>query len=140
MTDRFDRIEKAFEDFRSKVEQCRDEANSNMADIQDAYNRLDILRNRYEYEAYKARSLNSAEREALQKVFDQYRFMEGMGKIRVIGHHVIGDLHLYDINNSPFDLAASTSGATIYANRRVSVTDTKGEIHVIDHLQSLTKQ
>jgi hypothetical protein len=46
MTDRFDRIEKAFDNFRSKVEQCRDEANSNMADIQDAYNRMDILRNR----------------------------------------------------------------------------------------------
>jgi len=58
MTGRFDRIEKAFEDLRSKVEHCRDEANSNMADIQDAYNRLDILRNRYKYEAHVVRSLD----------------------------------------------------------------------------------
>jgi len=108
MTDRFDRIEKAFDNFRSKVEQCRDEANSNMADIQDAYNRMDILRNRYKYEAYVARSLNSTEIEPLQNVFHQYAFMEGMQKIRVIGHHVTGDLHLYDINNSPFELAVIT--------------------------------
>jgi predicted NodU family carbamoyl transferase len=108
MTDRFDRIEKAFDNFRSKVEQCRDEANSNMADIQDAYNCMDILRNRYKYEAYVARSLNSTEIEPLQNVFHQYAFMEGMQKIRVIGHHVTGDLHLYDINNSPFELAVIT--------------------------------
>jgi hypothetical protein len=110
-----------------------------MADIQDAYDRLDRLRNRYKYEADKARSLDSAEREALEKVFEKNSFIEGMCKSRVIGHHVTGDLLLYDINHSPFELAASTSGASLYANRRVSVSDKKGERHDIDHLKSLTQ-
>jgi hypothetical protein len=34
MTDSLERIEKAFEQFRSLVEHCRNEATSDMADIQ----------------------------------------------------------------------------------------------------------
>lgn len=139
MTDRFDRIEKAFEDFRSKVEECRDDPNSDMADILDAVNRLDILRNRFKHEAYVARSLNSTAMEALQNVFERNTVIEGLLKSRVIGHHVTGDLHLYDIDHSPFELSASTSGATLYARPCVTVLDTKGESHDIDHLKSLTK-
>jgi hypothetical protein len=39
MTDRFDRIEDAFEDFRSKVVELCDDPNPKKADIQDAYDR-----------------------------------------------------------------------------------------------------
>jgi hypothetical protein len=139
MTDRFERIEKAFEDFRSKVEHCRDPAKSDMADIQDAYDRLNRLRNRFKYEAHIAHSLDSAEMDALQKVFEKNAFIEGMCKNSVIGRHVMGDPLLYDINYVPFELAVGVSGATVFVKRRVSVPDTKGESHDIDHLKSLSQ-
>ena len=39
-----------FEEFRSLVEHCRNEAMSNMADIRDAYKRFYRLRERYYHE------------------------------------------------------------------------------------------
>jgi hypothetical protein len=50
MTGSLQRIEKAFEEFRSLVEHCRNEAMSNMADIRDAYERFYRLRERYYHE------------------------------------------------------------------------------------------
>jgi hypothetical protein len=139
MTGRFDRIEEAFEDFRSKVVELCDGPNLKKADIQDAYDRLNRLRDRYWHEAYRARSLNSTEREALQKVFEENAFIEGMCKLRVIAHHVTGDLLIYDINYSAFELVAGTSGATAFAKPRVTLIDKNGQSHDIDHLKSLTQ-
>jgi hypothetical protein len=86
MTDSLERIQKAFEDFRSLVEHCRNEAMSDMADIRDAYARLNRLRNRYQREQ---KNLDAAERDALRKVFEEDNFITNMLIVRVISEHVL---------------------------------------------------
>ena len=75
---------------------------SDMADIQDAYSRLYRLRERYRHEAA---SLDPNERAALRKVFENDRFIEGMGKVRAISDHVEKGLTvLRHTDNSPFSV------------------------------------
>jgi hypothetical protein len=111
MTDGLERIEKLFQEFRSKVAHCRDKDLSDMADIQDAYSRLNRLRDRYRYEAS---TLNPTERAALRRVFEDDEFIEGMGKVRVIGDHVErGGAVLRHTNNSPFTITSESSAAAV---------------------------
>jgi hypothetical protein len=83
MSGRLERIEQEFEAFRSKVEHCRDEANSNMADIRNAYDRIYSLSQRYLYES-NAHTLSPTEEAALRKVFREDKFIASVGKVRGI--------------------------------------------------------
>jgi len=137
MADGFERIEKAFEQFRSLVEHCRNEATSDMADIQDAYNRLNRLRGRYDAEKKK---LDSAERDALQKVFEEDNFIANMLIVRVIGEHVLrseGAILSYP-DNSTFSITSASSAAAVFKDRCVNLTDTNGVKRPWDHLRQLT--
>jgi hypothetical protein len=137
MTGSLEKIERAFQEFSAKVAHCRDETRSDMADIQDAYSRLVRLRERYKHEAP---ALGSTAKAALSKVFDNDPFIEGMCKARVIGDHVKAkEPVLRHIDNSPIEITASTSGATLFAGRCVELTDTRGQRHRIDHLAFLTE-
>jgi hypothetical protein len=137
MTDGLERIEKLFEKVRSKVAHCRNEATSDMADIQDAYSRLYRLRERYRYEAP---TLDPTERAALRKVFEDDTFIEGMGRVRGIGDHVeTGCVVLRHIDNSPFTVTAASSAAAVFADRCVDLPDTDGHRHRVDHLEWLTE-
>ena len=130
-------IERLFQEFRSKVVHCRNKANSDMADIQDAYSRHYRLRERYRYEAP---TLNSTEKAALRKVFEDDKFIAGIGKVRGIGDHVeTGCVVLRHIDNSPFTVTAASSAAAVFADRCVHLYDTDGRQHRIDHLEWLTE-
>ena len=98
-----------------------------MADIKDAYNRLDQLRERHKHEAP---GLEPAAKAALENVFEENAFIKGMCKARVVGHHVTAfDAVLRNIDNSPIRITAGTSGATVFADRRVNLVDLQGQVH-----------
>src|SRR6478672_11917974 len=119
MTDGLERIEKEFEVFRSKVEHCRDEANSNMADIRDAYHRFYSLCERYEHED-EAGTLSPTEAAALRKVFRENKFIASVGFVRGIGAHVVtGDVELLDPDYKAFTLTPASSEAAVFAGRCV---------------------
>jgi hypothetical protein len=101
------------------------------------YSRLVRLRERYKHEAP---GLSAFAKAALSKVFDDDPFIEGMCRARVISDHVkANEPILRHTDNSPIYVIACTSGATLFRDRRVDVTDTTGRSHRIDHLKSLTE-
>lgn len=73
MTEGLKRVEQEAQEFRDKVEQCRDKANSSMADtkgrLQPAASPATVI----QYEAHKVPSLDPGEKEALRKVFSSRR-------------------------------------------------------------------
>ena len=122
MTDGLKRIENEFSDFNEKVEQCRDADSSTIADIRDAYSRLNRLRNRYEKEK---KTLAATEQAALKNVFEDDKFMEGMGKVRVISEHVL-ERHgavLSFPDNSTFSITSESSAAAIFVSRHPTLID-----------------
>jgi hypothetical protein len=138
MSDGLKRVGKEVKAFSSKVAQCRNEDNSDMSDIQDAYSRLIRARDRYLYEA--KHRLAAAEKAALQKVFEDDKFIEGMGKVRGIADHVeIGEVIIRDTNNAPFTITPASSAAAVFADRCVNLTDVEGVTHRWDHLEVLTE-
>jgi hypothetical protein len=111
-----------------------------MAEIEDAYGRLNRARDRYKYEAYKEPSLGPAELKALRKVFEEDGFIEGMGKLRGIAEHVeTGNVTLRDIHSSPYEITAASSAAVVFKHPQVNVYDTAGVLRRLDHLQYLTE-
>ena len=139
MTEGLKRVEQEAQEFRDKVEQCRDKANSSMADIKDAYSRLHRLRDRYQYEAHKVLSLEPGEKEALRKVFEDDTFIKGMGKVRGISEHVeMGEVVLRQTDGSALK-SQLPSAAAVFADRCVHLFDTAGDRHRVDHLERLTE-
>jgi hypothetical protein len=139
MTGRLERIEKAFEEFRSKIADCRHEATSDMADIRDAYERFYRLRERYEHEANE-RSLSPTEHAALRKVFEGDKFIESVGKVRGISEHVeTGDVELFDTDYVSATITAKSSAAVVFAARTALLIDNSGQIYRLNHLKWLTE-
>lgn len=140
MTGRLERIEKAFEEFRSKVADCRNEATSDMADIRHAYERFSRLRERrerYEHEANE-RTLSPTEHAALRKVFEDDKFIESVGKVRGISEHVeTGDVELLDTDNVRVTITAKSSAAVVFAARTALLIDNQGQIFRLNHLKWL---
>lgn len=136
MSESFARIEKYFVDFSEGIDRCRTAATFNAADWQDAYNRLNRLRDRYLNEKL---SLIPSELTALAKVFEQDAFIEGLLNIRVIGEHVQKRtppvIPLY--TNTPITLHAETSAGAVFKGPIVTLHDTKGQPHQTDHLRNL---
>jgi hypothetical protein len=139
MTGSLERIDKAFEEFRSLVERCRDEAKSDMADIRDAYERFYRLCERYEHED-EAGTLSQSEGAALRKVFREDKFIESVGRVRGISAHVeTGDVELLGPDKVAFTLTAESSAAAMCAARCVHLTDKQGQIQRLNHLKWLTE-
>jgi len=136
MSESFARIEKYFVDFSEGIERCRKATTFNAADWQDAYNRLNRLRDRYLNEKP---NLTPSELTALAKVFEQDTFIEGLLNIRVIGEHVQKRtppvIPLY--TNTPIVLHAETSAGAVFNGPIVTLHDTKGQPHQPDHLCNL---
>jgi hypothetical protein len=135
MTDGFKRIEQEILAFSDKVAQCQDK-DASTADFRDAYSRLNIAYNRYGHE--KA-TLDATEQAALRKVFEDDRFMEGMGRVRVISEHVLqrGCAVLSYPDNSTFTITSASSAAAVFADRCVTLIDADGNPHRWDHPEQL---
>jgi hypothetical protein len=137
MTDGFKRIENDVQAFCEKVAQCGDKDNSNMQDFRDAFGRMGRTRDRFLYER---ETLEPSERAAFEKVFENDKFMEGMGEVRNISEHVEkGDVTLSRLDNSTFTITAKSSAAAMFADRVVYLTDTDGFQQRWDHNEQLNE-
>lgn len=136
MSESFARIENYFVAFSEGIERCRTATTFNAADWQDAYNRLNRLRDRYVNEKP---NLTPSEKAALTKVFEQDTFIEGLLNIRLIGEHVqkrtppVIPLH----TNTPITMPVETSAGAIFDAPIVRLPDTKGQLYQTDHLRNL---
>ena len=139
MSDALERIEQYAQDFREGVARCAAASMFKMADVLDAYNRLNRLRDRYRYEACR---LTPSERHALTKVFDDDVFIRGMLEARQIGEHVTqrrpGPVTIRTVGNAPIDFDCKSSSALAYfAGPLVEMPDVDGQSHDINHLEQL---
>jgi hypothetical protein len=108
----------------------------NAADFEDAYNRLSRLRDRYLKDKF---SLDLSEQQALAKVFEDDKFIEGMLNIRQVGEHVqhrTGAV-LRTTSNAPIILFSEVSAGSMFAAPVVHLRDAAGQLHLTDHLRNL---
>jgi hypothetical protein len=109
-----------------------------MDDIEDAYGRMNRVRERFRYE--RKTNLTPAETAAFDKVFYNDNFMDGMFKVRVISEHVAkGNATLSRTDNSTFTITAESSAAAFFADRVVHVTDKDGTPQRWDHIEQLNE-
>ena len=136
MSESFARIENYFVAFSGGIERCRTATTFNAADWQDAYNRLNRLRDRYIKE--KA-NLALSEQTALAKVFEDDIFIKCLLNIRLIGEHVQKRtppvIPLY--TNTPITMPVETSAGAMFDAPIVRLYDTKGQLCQTDHLHNL---
>jgi hypothetical protein len=121
--------------FSAGIARCRTSP-FNAADLQDAYNRLSGLRDRYHNERP---DLDLSERDALDKVFDHDPYIKGLLQLRQVGEHVVRHKGavLRTPANQPLYLAVATSAGAAFAAPIVKLPDTSGNLHSTDHLANL---
>jgi len=136
MSEALDRILPYAHSFSELIERCRHDPTFNAADWQDAYNRLNRLRDRYNHEKS---NLDHSERQALIKVFEEDAFIEGLLHIRQIGEHVQmrSEPVIRSMTNAPIPICVETSALGFFQAPVVRVPDTTGQLHSINHLQNL---
>ena len=136
MSEALERIAKDFEDFCQSVEACRSAEAFRPVDWKSAYGALGRLRDRYSHEKD---NLAAEELSALQKVFDNDTFMEGMMHFRQVSEHVIkrGGAQITTTKNVPIQLTVESSAMAVFAGPVVVLPDIKRERHTIDHLKML---
>lgn len=139
MSEALDRILDYARAFSDGVARCRATI-FNAADVQDAYNRLSRLRDRYRHEK-RERRLDPVEEQALRKVFEEDPFIEGMLDGRQIGEHVqkrSGSEPVVRLwTNSPIPLSVETSAGSFFAGPISVVHDVQGKPHSVNHLEQL---
>lgn len=120
------------------IENYKNSETFNAAVCQDAYARAARLRERYKEEKNNEQLL-PGELKALSKVFDNDNFTEGMMNIRHVGEHVTkrSDFRITTTRNESITLPAVTSAMAMFSNYTVTLNDTAGESHTIDHLKHL---
>jgi hypothetical protein len=136
MSDALERIAQYFDEFRESVNRCRSADTFRPADWKSAYGALGRLRDRYEHE--KA-NLTIDERRALEKVFDNDTFIEGMMQFRQVSEHVIrrGGARITTTRNVPIQLTVESSAMAVFAAPVVVLPDNMRKPHTIDHLKML---
>jgi hypothetical protein len=136
MSEALDRILPYVHAFSDGIDRCRTAVTFNPADWQDAYNRLNRLRDRYLHE--KA-NLDASQRQAFQKVFEHDTFIEGLLNIRLIGEHVkkrtMPEIRLF--TNKAIYMPVETSAGAFFASPIVRLPDSSGHLHTADHLGNL---
>jgi hypothetical protein len=141
MSEALDRILVYVSAFSEGIARCRP-ATFNAADVQDAYNRLSRLRERYLHEK-RNRNFDAIEEQALRKVFEEDRFIKGMLDGRQIGEHVqktSGDHPVILLTkNSPITLCVETSAGSFFGGPIVTVRDTQEMVYSINHLEQLAE-
>jgi len=141
VSEALDRILGAARAFSDGISRCRS-ATFNPPDMQDAYNRLSRLRGRYLHEKQNG-NLEAIEEQALRKVFEEDRFIEGMLDGRQIGEHVqktSGDDPVILLTTSgPIPLCVETSAGSFFAGAIATVRDTQGMVYSVNHLAQLSE-
>jgi hypothetical protein len=141
MSEALERIRRLAQDFTELVERCRI-CNTiavpiKTADLQDAYSRLNRLRERYIREK---KYLTASEHQALSKVFEHDTFIEGLITIRVVGDHVeqrTNPVVIYTRANVPLEFCVETSAMAVFAGPIVRLPDIHGQSQTINHLENL---
>jgi hypothetical protein len=127
--------------FSEWIARCRT-ATFNAPDVQDAYNRLSRLRDRYLHEK-RNRTLDTVEEQALRKVFEADRFIEGMLDGRQISEHVQktsgDDTVILLTTSSRIPLCVKTSTGSFFAVSTATVRDTTGMVYSVNHLAQLSE-
>lgn len=136
MTESLMRIDEDFKAFRDAVARCQSASAFKRADLQDAYARLARVRERYLKEKTV---LAASEQRALAKVFDDDTFFQGMMDLRQVGEHVVKRTGptVRTLGNAPIELDCQTSARSAFGAPEVTLTDTRGDSHRIEHLQLL---
>lgn len=136
MTEALVRIVSYFEEFRESVKDCRVAESFRPADWKEAYAALGRLRERYKHE--KA-GLTADQQEALEKVFENDTFIEGLMEFRQVGEHVVrrGGPVIRTIGNAPIQLTVESSAMAVFAGPVVVLRDVASVPHRIDHLKML---
>jgi hypothetical protein len=137
MTEALERIAAYFEEFREAVNDCRTAASFRAADWKEAYGALGRLRDRYVHERETS---TSEERLALEKVFENDTFIEGMMEVRQVSEHVVrrspGPL-IRTTGNVPIQLTVESSAMAIFSAPIVILRDITNVPHRVDHLKML---
>jgi hypothetical protein len=124
------------QDFFDLVERLATASAYNAADYKDGYTRFNRVRNRYDE---TKSDLKASEREALKKVLEEDGFTRDALSIRVIADHRTNrkgaNVPLFTRGSEP--LAATTSVASVFRNRRVPVPTRTNSIVYMNHLQIL---
>jgi hypothetical protein len=138
VTEGFTWVRKYFDEYCQGVENCRAADPATPVVLKAAYGALHRLRDRYEHEK---KGLDEKERMALEKVFEHDVFIKGLMNIRQIGEHVIHrkGATLFTLANTQFTLPVQTSAGMMFASRLVTVDDTNGVRHTVDHLKYLAE-
>jgi hypothetical protein len=130
-----ERIASYLDEFRRAVEDCRHSVRS--SDLfrseywKNAYGALGRLRDRYKHEKDR---LTPAQRDALQKVFENDHFIRSMMEIRQVGEHVTRRCPITLCTDENIHFECETSANDVFAAPIVTVLDKKGEPQRIDHL------
>ena len=139
MSEALDKIIESMRAFSDGIARCRTTTFA-AADMQDAYNRLNRLRDRYLHEK-RNRTLDAIEEQALRKVFEEDRFIQGMLDGRQIGEHVQKSSGQHPVilltKNSPIALCVETSAGSFFAGLITTARDTQGMVYSINHLEQL---
>lgn len=136
----FARIERDWQAFCKKAEQCQSATTFDEDDYRDAISRLSRLRERCLKEMP---SLTKPQAAALAKVFEKDPFIKGlMNGPRQISEHVQkrkteSGITIYTPDNTPIELDCETSAAGFFMTSLVFVSDIHAEQHRINHLQNL---
>jgi len=122
------------ESFHESVEKFTRAQVFNQADCEDAYARAARARERY-LEEKRSSALNNGELTPLSRVFENDVFTEGMMNIRHVGEHVIRreEFIIRTPGGEPIKLSTATSAMAMFAGFTVTLNDTGGKPHQIDH-------
>jgi len=145
-TDALLQIEEYFLAFQQKVFACRDSASHCPHELMDAYSRLARLRERYLREED---NITPSEKCALERVFVEDTFTEGMMHMRNIADHVVSRsqdrANIRTPNREPITLDVETSAGQLFSSHTVCLPimqninngPTEIEINHIDWLTNL---
>jgi hypothetical protein len=126
--------------FSEGIKRYRSSTSYNATLCRDAYNGLSRIRERYEHERDKNRSLEPDEEKALRKVFEEDEFIKGMLHARQIGEHVqINEPVIRLMTGGPIKPCVETSAGSLFAGRVGIVRDVEGTTHYIDHVEYLER-
>jgi hypothetical protein len=133
MIDALEHIEQDFEEYRRSVADCQAADPFRAELFRSAYAALSRLRERYRHERKR---LAPMQMRALEKVFENDRFIRGMLHLRQVSEHVMRQVELMTTENMP--LIVETSAHAMFAAPSVPLTDAQsGQPYLFHHLNYL---